>query len=78
MEHQAYRCSGQHGSMTATGSGSTCKHGHSGQGMCDRALAWVRQQSEVDGYVIQIDGHRGNEGRDKEATRHVDEARQGQ
>jgi hypothetical protein len=43
--------------------------------MCERALVLVRQQSEVDGYVIEVDGHGGNESGDVEATGYIDEAR---
>jgi hypothetical protein len=75
MKHEPGRCSGQHGSMPTTGSRGTGKHNHRGKGMCDRALGPVRQQSKVEGYVIQVDGDGRKESRHIEATRHVDEAR---
>jgi hypothetical protein len=78
MQQQPGRYSCEHSPMSATGSRSTHNHSHSGQGMCDRALVFGAQQPEVERYVIEVDGHRCSQSRDVEATRHVDEARQGQ
>jgi hypothetical protein len=76
MEHQSGGCSCQHGPMPATGSRSSGEHCHRGKGMGDRALVGVRHQPQVDGYVIEVDGHRRNQSGDVEAARYVDEARQ--
>jgi len=44
--------------------------------MRDRAVGMISQQSEVQRYVIHIDGDRCDERRDIEAARRVDETRQ--
>ena len=62
--------------MATADNRGTGKDKHGGKGMRDRALELVPQQSEVDGYVIQVDGDGRDETRDIEPTRHVDEARQ--
>ena len=76
MEHQSGRHPSQHGPVPATGRRGGGEHGHGGQRMCDRALALVPQQPEVQRYVIHIDGDRCDERRDIEAAGCVDEARQ--
>jgi hypothetical protein len=76
MEHQPGHHPGQHGPVPATGRRGGDEHGHGGQRMRDRALAFVPQQSEVQRYVIQIDGDRCDERRDIEAARRGDKARQ--
>ena len=60
--------------MSATYHRGTGHRYHSGQGVRDRPLVLVSKQPEVEGYVIQVNGDGRDEGRDAEATRHVDEA----
>ena len=74
MEDQPGRYPGQHGSMPTTDSRGAGKDKHGRKGMRDRALVLDPQQSEVEGYVIQVDSDGRNESRDIEPTRHVDEA----
>ena len=62
--------------MATADNRGTGKDKHGGKGMRDRALELVPQQSEVDGYVIQVDSDGRNETRDIKPTRHIDEARQ--
>jgi hypothetical protein len=76
MEHQPGRCAGQHGPVPTIGRCSSYEYGHGGQGMRDRAVGVISQQSQVQRYVIQIDGDRCDERRDIEAARRLDETRQ--
>ena len=62
--------------MPVTGSRSGGEHCHRGKGMSDRALVGVRHQPQVDGDVIEVDGHGRNESGDVEAARYIDDARQ--
>ncbi len=75
MEQQSDRCSGQHGSMPTTDSGSNHKHNHGSKGVREGASVLDSQESEVERYVIQVDSDGRNESRDVEATGCVDEAR---
>ena len=76
MEYQPGRRPGQHGPVPATGRRGGDEHGQRQQRMRDRPLFLVSHQSEVQRYVIHIDGDRSDERRNIEAARRVDEARQ--
>ncbi|HKS95697.1 MAG TPA: hypothetical protein VJV74_06125 [Terriglobia bacterium] len=78
MKHQSGRDSGQHGSMPTADDRGNRHHDHGAQGVRDRALSSVPQQPEVERYVIEVDGHRRDQSRHVEATRHVHEAGQDQ
>jgi hypothetical protein len=75
MEHQSGCCSGQDGSVPTADSRGSGKDNYGRKGMRNRALCLVSQQSEVERYMIQVYGDGRNEGRNIEATRHVNKAR---
>jgi len=74
VEQQPHHYSGEYGPVPSAGHRGDRKHDHSGQGMRDRALTSRPQPPKVEGYVIEVDGHGGDQGRDVEAAWRLDEA----
>jgi len=76
MKHEPGRHPGQHGPVPAAGHRGTGEHHDRGQRMCDRALAVVPQQPQIERDVIKVDGHRGDQRGDIEPPRRIGKTRQ--